>query len=260
MNFTVPERFLGLTAYGTEPDLADADLMAACIVGTDQYRLWPTSSWLDDPDPGQLSALPWLADMTADPPFRQPPGAVSAAVSQILADADEHDGVVAVWNAPHTLGLLYLHDTELHVPKRIIDVRVLDRQLNPDRSGRRTIWTTADQYGIGYGEISPRTEADVLVKTARAMLAYHQLAMPFQDLMGQQAVWHARQSKDLLAWLRKNRRRVDHVDNGWPLRNDQRLWRAEELLNDWANGVIAASTDELKAAVRVVLDTGVTAP
>ncbi|QKY79930.1 DnaE-like DNA polymerase III (alpha) [Gordonia phage Clawz] len=254
MNYTVEDRFISLATYGTRADLDDSDLFAAATWSTSGYRLWPTEHWPDRPDAAQLNALPWLKTFTADEPFRQTVERTVDMVSAVLSDADEYDGIVCMWNAPQTLGLLYGVDRALHLPKSILDLRVLDRQLNPDRRGRRTLWTTAAEYGIEFSDHTPETEGKALVRTARAMLAYHQLAMPFQDLMGQQKVWHYRQSEDLVRWMQKNKRRgADRIDRGWPVRDDQRLWHAQILLEDWLTGTTASDTD-VRAAVETLLD------
>lgn len=259
MNYTVEERFVGLSTYGTKSELHDSNLFAASVWSTSGYRLRPTEFWPDEPTSSQLRAFPWLYTLTADPPFRHSVYQVVKAVSQTLADADEFDGIVCVWNAPHTFGLLYAEDRDLHMPKSILDLRLLDRQLNPDRSGRRTLKTTAAQYGIEYGDdsgvLSPELEGKMLVRTARAMLAHHQLAMPFQDLMGQQRVWHSRQSEDLVKWMIKNHRDASHVDRGWPLRDDQRLWQSQCIAEDWLYGDpdITPPDHQVRDAVRVLL-------
>lgn len=259
MNHSVDERFVGLVTYGDQPDPRDAHLIAASLWSTESWRTLPSTSWPSIPDSAQLHAMPWLANRP-DAAFLAAPSDVAQRVADLLALVVEQRGVVCVWNAPQVFGILAGHLPDWTPPPLILDLRVLDRQLNSERKGRRTLTTTAEFYDVPVpaGVLEPHQEAELLVHVAQTMLREHRLGMPFSDLAGQQKVWHAEQSTELAKWLLKNRRPIDYVDSGWPLRNDQRLWHAEALLEAWTDpdAPTDVSDDQVKAAVRTLLALG----
>lgn len=254
MNNAIPERFMGLATFGTHPDLDSADLVAAAVNSYDEalYRMWPSTEWPADPTAKQMHALPWLGSFHDLELFQLTPEEIATRISDQLHVIEEQSGVLVVWDAPLTLGLLYGHRQTLELPTRIIDVKVLDRQLNPERKGRRTLWTTHDFYELDEVTNDPAGYSRALVETALEMLEQHQLAMPLVDLTGQQKVWYREQSVERARWLMRHARPLSYVDTGWPLRNDQRRWHADLQLTEWLDGTPIPDAD-LRSAVRTLL-------
>lgn len=192
------------------------------------------------------------------PPVDPATGHTAAGTIAQAAEAAWQAGhLVAVWDAPAQLTLLHT-EAEWMAGGPVLDVRVIDRALNPDRVGRRTIQSTAEFYDL----IDPEEQYDdnldnrarLLRMIAETMLVEHrELHQPVMDLMGQQRQWHVQQTDDLRVWLRKQRRPAAHLDPAWPLRVRDDRPREWAVVDDWLDG--SGDAEAARIALRRIRST-----
>lgn len=149
-------------------------------------------------------------------------------VAEIVATVRAHLGrgiPLVVYNAPFDLTVLHVealrHGIEpLGDVRPVVDPLVVDRAVDPDRRGKRTLAATAELYGVEI--LSPheaRADAVAAGLVAQALARHHQDALDLSAdaLHDRQRVWAAEQAAGFAAYLlRAHGRSVDEPDD-WPL-------------------------------------------
>jgi DNA polymerase-3 subunit epsilon len=159
------------------------------------------------------------------------PAPVMYEIAQLLAEQAAAGRPLVVMNAPFDLTLL---DRELRrhraspldrwvesTPLRVLDPRVLDKQLDRYRKGRRTLTDLCAHYGVTLAEAHDAA-ADALAALEVVRAVGRRFATRLErlspvELHALQTGWHAAQARGLQAWFARSGQE-ETVDPAWPLR------------------------------------------
>ncbi|AEW97083.1 MULTISPECIES: exonuclease domain-containing protein [Streptomycetaceae] len=213
------ELLVGFDLETTGTDPAHARIVSAAVTEVAAGRPVRHRCWLVDPGlpiPPEATAIHGITTARARAAGRPPREAV-AEIAQALTGHWAAGVPVVAYNAPFDLTLLTAELARHGLPPLpvppgpVIDPLVVDRALDRDRPGRRTLQAACAEYGVVLGR-AHQAESDALaaVQVARALARrYPQLARrdPW-ELHHSQAAWHAEWSA---------RKDAHRTPPGWPL-------------------------------------------
>ncbi|MER5771209.1 exonuclease domain-containing protein [Streptomyces sp. NPDC001985] len=226
-----------LAAFDTETtgvDVEEDRIVAAAIVVQDSAGGRPrTTRWLVNPGIPVPRASTEVHGLTEDHLRRNGrwPAPVMEEIGRVLAEQCAASRPLVVMNAPFDLTVL---DRELrrhrasslgrvlqHTPLCVLDPKVLDRQLDRYRKGRRTLADLCAQYEVVL-EGAHDAAADALgaLEVTRAVgrrFAARMDRLTPPELHSLQQEWHAAQARGLQAWFTRGGT-PEPVDPSWPLR------------------------------------------
>ncbi|WP_399938366.1 3'-5' exonuclease [Streptomyces sp. BBFR25] len=228
-----------LAAFDTETTGVDVEtdrIVSAALVVQDAPGLRPrVTRWLVNPGvpvPEAATAVHGLTQEHVQCNGRWP-APVMYEIAEALTEQARAGRPLVVMNAPFDLTLLdrelrrhrasslgrWLERTSLHV----LDPRVLDKQLDRYRKGRRTLTDLCAHYGVELaGAHDAAADAQAALEVVRAVGRRFQARLERlspAELHTLQAVWHAGQARGLQAWFALNGTE-EPVDPAWPLRPD----------------------------------------
>jgi DNA polymerase III subunit epsilon len=223
------ELLIGFDCETTGTDPSRARIVTAAITEVADGEPIRRRSWLIDPgvpipdDAAGIHGVTTEAARTAGRPPRE-------AVAEIAAVLTGHwaDGVpVVAYNAPFDLTLLAAELARHGLPPLpaaagpVIDPLIVDRALDPDRRGKRTLEAVCAEYGVVLGR-AHEAFADALaaVRVAHALAErYPRIARTTPwELHHAQTAWYARWAAAHQARLRREGSPEAVVEGVWPLR------------------------------------------
>ncbi|RAJ35913.1 DNA polymerase III epsilon subunit [Kitasatospora sp. SolWspMP-SS2h] len=226
-----------LASFDTETTGVDVErdriVSAALVVQPAPGREAAVRTWLADPGvpiPEPARAVHGISDEQVRAHGR-PPRAVAVEVALALAEQSRAGVPLVVMNAPYDLTLL---DRELRrhgagsLPEvlggaelLVLDPRVLDKQLDRYRKGRRTLADLCAHYGVelvgAHDAAADARAAMELVRAVAVRHAAHLGGLSPAELHLRQAVWHAAQARGLERWFERSGT-PERVDTAWPMR------------------------------------------
>ncbi|MGW4029761.1 exonuclease domain-containing protein [Streptomyces sp. NPDC004838] len=226
-----------LAAFDTETtgvDVEEDRIVSAALVVQDSAEGRPrVTRWLVNPGVPVPPAATEVHGLTDDHVQRNGrwPAPVMEEIARALAGQCAAARPLVVMNAPFDLTLL---DRELrrhratslsryleNSPLCVLDPRVLDKQLDRYRKGRRRLADLCEQYEVvPDGAHDAAADAMAALEVTRAV--GHRFAARLErlsppELHTLQAVWHASQARGLQAWFARGGT-PEAVDPAWPLR------------------------------------------
>ncbi|MFH9074847.1 exonuclease domain-containing protein [Streptomyces alboflavus] len=226
-----------LAAFDTETTGVDVEtdrIVSAAVVVQNGAGARPrVTRWLVNPGvvvPAAATAVHGLTQEHLERNGRWP-APVMEEIGRELAEQGAAGRPLVVMNAPFDLTLF---DRELRRhrasslarylesrPLCVLDPRVLDRQLDRYRKGRRTLSDLCEHYEVeltGAHDAAADAQAalDVVRAVGRRFAARLDRLSP-AELHTLQAVWHAAQARGLQAWFARSGT-PEAVDPAWPLR------------------------------------------
>ncbi|MEW2129885.1 3'-5' exonuclease [Streptomyces sp. NPDC005435] len=226
-----------LAAFDTETTGVDVEgdrIVSAAVVVQDAPGTRPrVSRWLVNPGvpvPEEATAVHGLTEEHLQHNGRWP-APVMYEIAQQLAEHTAMGRPLVVMNAPFDLTLL---DRELRrhrassldrwfegAPLRVLDPRVLDKQLDRYRKGRRTLTDLCEHYGVALNDAHDAAAdalaaLDVVRAVGRRFSARLERLSP-AELHALQVGWHAAQARGLQAWFARSGS-PETVSTEWPLR------------------------------------------
>ncbi|WP_328559460.1 3'-5' exonuclease [Streptomyces coelicoflavus] len=228
-----------LAAFDTETTGVDIEtdrIVSAALVVQDAPGLRPrVTRWLVNPGVPVPEAATAVHGLTQEHVERHGrwPAPVMYEIAEALTEQARAGRPLVVMNAPFDLTLLdrelrrhrasslgrWLERTSLHV----LDPRVLDKQLDRYRKGRRTLTDLCAHYCVELeGAHDAAADAQAALEVVRAVGRRFQSRLERlspAELHTLQAVWHAGQARGLQAWFALNGTE-EAVDPAWPLRPD----------------------------------------
>lgn len=214
------ENISGLVVAGSHPDPFESKLLAVAMWREDTAEGIQLTAHADDIEERTLDKYPALAGM--DLAGETHTSAETAReIGHDIRDVWHRAGTIAVWDAPAVFTTLANNDSTFNVDGPVVDLRVLDRALFPDRRGKRTPVSLAEYVGVSYRDFPADMpgEAELLAVLASRLVRGHPaLAQSPEDLMDRQREWHLDQTEGLRDWLNKQNRPTNHVDPSWPMR------------------------------------------
>ncbi|KUF14108.1 MULTISPECIES: 3'-5' exonuclease [Streptomyces] len=226
-----------LAAFDTETTGVDVEtdrIVSAAVVVQNGAGARPrVTRWLVNPGipvPAGATAVHGLTQEHLERTGRWP-APVMEEIGRELAEQGAAGRPLVVMNAPFDLTLF---DRELRRhrasslaryleshPLCVLDPRVLDRQLDRYRKGRRTLTDLCAHYGVelsGAHDAAADAQAalDVVRAVGRRFSGRMERLSP-AELHTLQAVWHASQARGLEAWFARSGS-PEAVDPAWPLR------------------------------------------
>ncbi|MEV6804547.1 3'-5' exonuclease [Streptomyces sp. NPDC051132] len=226
-----------LAAFDTETTGVDVEadrIVSAAVVVQDAPGTRPrVSRWLVNPGvpvPEAATAVHGLTEEHLQHHGRWP-APVMYEIAEQLAEHATLGRPLVVMNAPFDLTLL---DRELRrhrasplerwfpsVPLLVLDPRVLDKQLDRYRKGRRTLTDLCGHYGVTLQDAHDAA-ADALAALEVVRALGHRFATRLErlspaELHALQADWHAAQARGLQAWFARSGS-AETVCTDWPLR------------------------------------------
>ncbi|MFF0296416.1 3'-5' exonuclease [Kitasatospora sp. NPDC004614] len=226
-----------LASFDTETTGVDVErdriVSAALVVQSAPGGAAAVRSWLANPGvpiPEQARAVHGISDDRVRAHGR-PPRTVAVEVALALAEQSRAGVPLVVMNAPYDLTLL---DRELRrhgagsltevlggAELLVLDPRVLDKQVDRYRKGRRTLTDLCGHYGVSLvGAHDAAADALAALELVRAVASRHSErlgGLSPAELHLRQAVWHASQARGLERWFERAGT-PEQVDTAWPLR------------------------------------------
>ncbi|GAA2092895.1 3'-5' exonuclease [Kitasatospora saccharophila] len=226
-----------LASFDTETTGVDVErdriVSAALVVQSAPGGAAAVRTWLADPGvpiPEPARAVHGITDEQVRAHGR-PPRAVAAEVARALAEQARAGVPLVVMNAPYDLTLL---DRELRrhgagslaealegAELLVLDPRVLDKQFDRYRKGRRTLTDLCAHYGVELvGAHDAAADALAAMELVRAVASRHGArlgGLSPAELHLRQAVWHAAQARGLERWFERSGA-PEQVDTAWPVR------------------------------------------
>ncbi|TQN33182.1 DNA polymerase-3 subunit epsilon [Haloactinospora alba] len=210
-------------------DPRTAFLVSAALVDTSGA----TRTWLVHPGereiPEEAIAVHGITNERARDEGVPAPQALSE-IADILTDHLRAGRGLAIFNAPYDLrvldgelrrcGIQPLESRLTRAPSPIVDPLVIDRGIDPYRSGPRNLGAMCDHYGVGLVDAHTADgDAAACLSLAREIGArYPDLAgLELAELHERQVAWAADRARDRQTWLDNNR--PGHgtvVDGTWP--------------------------------------------
>ncbi|MEV1024672.1 3'-5' exonuclease [Streptomyces sp. NPDC050264] len=226
-----------LAAFDTETTGVDVEtdrIVSAAIVVQDAPGTRPrVTRWLVNPGipvPPGATEVHGLTDVHLQRNGRWPAPAMEE-IGRELAEQAAAGRPLVIMNAPFDLTMLdrelkrhrasslgrYLESYSLCV----LDPRVLDKQLDRYRKGRRTLTDLCAHYEVELAEAhDAAADAQAALDVVRAVgrrFASRLERLSAAELHTLQAVWHAAQARGLQAWFARSGT-PEVVDPAWPLR------------------------------------------
>ncbi|MEU6402854.1 3'-5' exonuclease [Streptomyces sp. NPDC046985] len=228
-----------LAAFDTETTGVDVEtdrIVSAAVVVQDAPGIRPrTARWLVNPGVAVPEAATAVHGLTQEHLQRNGrwPAPVMYEIAQALAEHAARGRPLVVMNAPFDLTLL---DRELRRhrasslerwfegrPLRVLDPRVLDKQLDRYRKGRRTLTDLCAHYEVELADAhDAAADALAALEVVRAVgrrFATRLERLTPAELHALQTGWHASQAHGLQAWFARSGTE-ETVDPSWPLRPD----------------------------------------
>ncbi|KRD14909.1 MULTISPECIES: 3'-5' exonuclease [unclassified Streptomyces] len=226
-----------LAAFDTETTGVDVEtdrIVSAALVVQDAPAARPrVSRWLVNPGVPVPAGATEVHGLTDDHLQRNGrwPAPVMFEIAQLLTEQAAAGRPLVVMNAPFDLTLL---DRELRrhrasslghwldaTPLRVLDPRVLDKQLDRYRKGRRTLTDLCAHYDVTLAEAhDAAADALAALEVVRAVgrrFAARLERLSPAELHALQTSWHAAQARGLQAWFARSGS-PETVDTSWPLR------------------------------------------
>ncbi|MFJ5231567.1 3'-5' exonuclease [Kitasatospora sp. NPDC088391] len=226
-----------LASFDTETTGVDVErdrIVSASLVvqsapgGAVAVRDWLANPGVPIPEPAR--AVHGISDERVRAHGR-PPRAVAVEVALALAEQSRAGVPLVVMNAPYDLTLL---DRELRrhgagslaevlggAELLVLDPRVLDKQLDRYRKGRRTLTDLCAHYGVPLvGAHDAAADALASLELVRAVAVRYEARLAGltpAELHLRQAVWYAAQARGLERWFERSGS-PERVDTAWPLR------------------------------------------
>jgi DNA polymerase-3 subunit epsilon len=228
-----------LAAFDTETTGVDVerDRVVSAALVTQSAPDAPTAArcWLVDPGvpiPAQATAVHGITDAQVRSRGHAP-GLALHDLARALAGTARTGTPLVVMNAPYDLTLM---DRELRrhrgvplsaytddAPLLVLDPRVLDKDLDRYRRGRRTLTDLCAHYGVrldgAHDAAADATASLLLVREIGRRFAGRIGELNAAELHLRQAVWHAAQARGLEAWFSRSGN-PERVDPAWPLRTE----------------------------------------
>ncbi|MER6916260.1 3'-5' exonuclease [Streptomyces sp. NPDC000594] len=228
-----------LAAFDTETTGVDVEkdrIVSAAVVVQETAGGRPRiTRWLVNPGipvPPEATDVHGLTDDHVQRNGRWP-APVMDEIARALADQCAAGRPLVVMNAPFDLTIL---DRELRrhraaplarylerTPLTVLDPRVLDRQLDRYRKGRRKLTDLCSQYEVVLdGAHDPAADAMAALEVTRAVarrFAPRMERLTPAELHTLQRAWHAAQARGLQAWFARSGT-PETVDPAWPLRSE----------------------------------------
>ena len=226
-----------LAAFDTETTGVDVEedriVSAALVVQDNAGGRFRVTRWLISPGipvPARATEIHGLTEEHLQRHGRWPAPVVEE-IARALTEQCANGRPIVVMNAPFDLTLLdrelrrhrasslaaYLEDE----PLCVLDPRVLDKQLDRYRKGRRTLSDLCELYGVVLGgDNAPAADATASLELVRAVarrFAPRLERLTPAELHTLQAEWHAAQARGLQAWFDRSGT-PEAVDPAWPLR------------------------------------------
>jgi len=234
-----------MIGFDTETTGVDVDVEQDRIVTGSVVHIVPTKdgpqtatmSLLADPGvpiPEAASAIHGITTERAQADGR-PPSVVLSELTTYLADAIDDGCPIVGMNLVYDLTILD-RDCRRHgvtplsqrVPaiRPVIDVRVLDKRVDPYRRGGRKLTDLCLHYGVRIDGAHDATfDALAALRVAWRIAEKHpQLQIDLGHLHDQQVVWAAEQVANFAAYRRRQGEPLEDEDGTWPIKP----WRAEE--------------------------------
>jgi DNA polymerase-3 subunit epsilon len=228
-----------LAAFGTETTGTDVErdriVSAALVLEPGAGQPAEVVRWLVDPGvpvPVAARAVHGLSEEFLRL-YGRPPGPVLDELARELTRTGGAGVPLVVTDAPFGLTLL---DRELRRHRRtglgsyatgrawsVLDPRVLDRHLDRNRAGSRTLTDLCEHYAVPLpGTHDAAADATASLALARAIgrrYAGRLGGLAVSELHARQAAWYAAQTRDHRPWSPSADRDADR-DPAWPLRPD----------------------------------------
>ncbi|WFR74375.1 3'-5' exonuclease [Prescottella defluvii] len=209
----------------TGRDPLSARIVTACVVTVDGDLPRPRN-WIVDPGvdiPADASAVHGISTAHARE-HGQNYASGYREIRQALTDAWAAGYAVVAFNAAYDLTVMDAEGRRLGFPPLddyglVLDPYVIDREVDRERRGKRTLGALCEHYGIDLG-FAHQAEADALAAAELARLLpqrFPQLA-DLDDVMASQTTWHAERQRDFLEYLQREGRDTSDVDGRWPIR------------------------------------------
>jgi DNA polymerase-3 subunit epsilon len=232
-------RLAGFDTESTGVDVETDRIVTACVVEVGQKLPPLTADWLINPGidiPAQATAVHGITTEKAKADGQPAPEAIEqiiAALAQVVLAGTP----LVIMNAPYDLTLLDREARRHGVQTltdivgeslRVVDPRVLDKQVDPYRRGKRTLTDLCRHYDVNLdGAHSADADAIAACRVAwRIGRTYDDLGrMPLHELHELQVSWAKRQQESFAAYLRRTPGKdqdADEVRTEWPLVPAQR--------------------------------------
>lgn len=212
-----------LETTGRDPLSARIVTGSVVTVGGEGHR---TRNWIVDPGveiPVDAAAVHGISTAQA----RERGQDYSSGYREIrsaLTDAWAAGHVVVAFNAAYDLTVLDAEGRRLGWPPLsgyglVVDPYVIDREMDRDRRGKRTLGALCEHYGVVLAA-AHEAESDALAaaELARILPRRFPHLAALDDVMTSQAAWHAERQRDLVEYLRSEGRDASDVDGRWPIR------------------------------------------
>ncbi|MEU1088893.1 3'-5' exonuclease [Streptomyces sp. NPDC005892] len=223
-------RMAGFDLETTGVDTETDRIITACVVLVGGKHPTQSTTWLANPGVEIPDGAAEVHGITTEQARAegQPAGQVVEQVIAALAQATYAGIPIVIMNASFDLTLLD-REAERHrvhpltgegrSDLRVVDPRILDRQVDRYRSGKRTLTHLCQHYGVRL-DAAHSADADALAayRVARRQAnQYPQLAaMTLDELHTAQVGWAAEQAASLQEHFRKTRPDAA-VEGAWPL-------------------------------------------
>lgn len=212
-----------LETTGRDPLSARIVTGSVVTVGSEGYR---SRNWIVDPGveiPVDAAAVHGISTAQA----RERGQDYASGYREIrcaLTDAWAAGHVVVAFNAAYDLTVLDAEGRRLGWPPLsgyglVVDPYVIDREMDRDRRGKRTLGALCEHYGVVLAA-AHEAESDALAAAELARILPRRFPglAALDDVMTSQAAWHAERQRDLVEYLRSEGRDASDVDGRWPIR------------------------------------------
>lgn len=223
---------LDLETTGTDPETAR--VVTACV-GRLGETSWTAGTWLlrqDAPIPEGAIAVHGIRTEFANAHGEDPKTALAEIVGEIYTHWASGRPLV-VFNASYDLTVLDrclaragMGHLEIRGP--VIDPRVIDKQFDKYRKGKRTLTDMCAHYGVGFSSDDAHgAEADTKAACALARQLGHLATgngpttvgdLTLDELHRSQVTWHHDQVADFAAWAKSQGRPLQDANTAWPIR------------------------------------------
>jgi DNA polymerase-3 subunit epsilon len=225
-------RLCGFDLETTGVDVEEDRIVTACVVQWGGKHPTTSTTWLANPGvdiPEGAAAVHGITTEQAQAEG-QPAGQVVQQVVQALAQTFNAGIPIVAMNAPFDLTML---DREARRHRvfpladyeegrlRVIDPRILDKQVDKYRSGKRTLTDLCAHYGVPLdGAHSADADALAACRVAwRLGSRFPKLAeLDLDGLHKAQVEWAAEQAASFQAHRRRKGETDAVIDGSWPLR------------------------------------------
>lgn len=169
----------------------------------------------------------------------------SAGYAEIRSALDKAwaDGfIVVVFNAPFDLTMMHAQGVRLGhaelAPGAVFDPLVIDKAMDQFRSGKRTLTTQCQHYGVKLDNAhEAKADAVAAARLAWKMLrGYDFTTATVEQIMECQTRWYAEQQENFARYLRKIARKITEPDEDGRSVDEQKadlLARADGITVEW---------------------------